>query len=428
MALPTDERGILTMPGPEVAIPDDLRPYVIVVPDGQHVEFLPTADKPRNVVEAISRVMDELPGIGKDEQASEQQGGYKYRGIEAITREAQNLFARYGVVFAPEVLEHEVQEIVVNNRPWSDTRLLVRYTVYGPGGVDDKIVVGPLYALGRDNSDKGANKCMTQAFKYALLQVLCISDAKDDNDSTNAERDERQSAPPAPPPVDPEMQVRIDLRTRINALEPDQRIIFGEFCDAADVPRLASKMTDEQMELAVAKLDKMAVELSRARDSGPSMTGAPVSAQAVPSDAGATEAGQPSLLGGETSPEPAEDTDFAGVSDEVAEMDLTRVVRELQDRDPKGHVESGTPGQLRRRLSSIIRGETDVDPGEVQGIPPEAVAEIMRDIESMVPSDVDSQLDVRGVPKTGNRASRKMVLQRILIREMVQGAKADVES
>ena len=151
-------------------------------------------DRATNVIEALRRVVEELPGIGKDERASQQQGGYAYRGIEAITSAAQPLLAKHGVVFVPEVIAWDRDPLVVNGKPWTDDRMQIRYTVYGPGGTEDRIVVGPIPAVGRDNSDKGANKCMTQAFKYALLQVLCISDPKDDTDGQTHEADSR---PPA---------------------------------------------------------------------------------------------------------------------------------------------------------------------------------------------------------------------------------------
>lgn len=150
-----------------------------------------------NVVVALLRVMRDLPGIGKDQTAAAQQGGYPYRGIEQITQHTQPLFARHGIVFAPRVVHHEIRDLTVNNKPWTDTVELVEYDVYGPGGADDRITIGPILAIGRDNSDKGANKCMTQAFKYALLQALCISDAKDDGDGQTHVAD----APPQGQPL-----------------------------------------------------------------------------------------------------------------------------------------------------------------------------------------------------------------------------------
>ncbi len=142
------------------------------------------------VTQAIAKVMTELPAIGKGGKSDPSQGGYAYRGIEQITSAAQRLFGAHGVVFVPEVVKTEVKEITVASKPWTDTFLQVVYHVYGPGG--DSIDVGPLFAIGRDNSDKGSNKAMTQAFKQALLQVLCISDSKDDSDGQSHEADERE--------------------------------------------------------------------------------------------------------------------------------------------------------------------------------------------------------------------------------------------
>lgn len=151
--------------------------------------------RPTSVVKAISRVMAELPAIGKEGKADPAQGGYRYRGIEQITAAAQRLMADQGVVFVPRVVSVDIVDITVNGKPWTDTRLTVEYLVYGPAG--DHIVVGPLLAIGRDNSDKGANKAMTQAYKQALLQVFCVADSKDDADGTTHEADTRPTHQPS---------------------------------------------------------------------------------------------------------------------------------------------------------------------------------------------------------------------------------------
>lgn len=142
---------------------------------------------------ALARVMGELPAIGKERH----QGDgiqYAYRGIEQVTREVQGLFAKHGVVVAPLVDHLDVREIVVNGKPWTDTTLGVTYTLTGPDGSS---LTARTVGIGRDNSDKGANKAMTQAFKYLLLQVLCISDAKDDTDGQTHVAD-TQRAPRTP--------------------------------------------------------------------------------------------------------------------------------------------------------------------------------------------------------------------------------------
>lgn len=154
-----------------------------------------------NVIEALCRVARDLPAIGRDQTASAQQGGYAYRGIEQITKHVQSLFAEHGVVFTPHVRSYEVRDLVINGKPWTDIYEMVEYTVYGPGGVEDRITVGPILAVGRDNSDKGGNKCLTQAYKYALIQALTISDAKDDADGATHEADAGRLAPPVEVPA-----------------------------------------------------------------------------------------------------------------------------------------------------------------------------------------------------------------------------------
>jgi ERF superfamily len=181
----------------------------------------------KNVVEALSRVMRDMPGIGKDSNAAPQQGGYAYRGIEAITREAQPLLAKHGVVFVPNVLSCEVKDIVVQNKPWTDTTLLVRWDIYGPGGPED-LIVAQTVGIGRDNSDKGANKAMTQSLKYALLDTLMVADAKDDADGQTHAAD----AAPAPPDgwedADECAKAHAELARRIKALGDKDR----EWCQA----------------------------------------------------------------------------------------------------------------------------------------------------------------------------------------------------
>ena len=170
----------------------------------------PVEQPATNVIEALRRVMRDLPAIAKTDRASGDQGGYLYRGIESITMHAQVLLARHGVLFVPSVESWDRDPVTVGqNKTWHDERLRVTYTVYGPGGVNDSIVVGPFAAIGRDGSDKGCNKAMTQAFKYALLQVFCISDKADDADGTTVEADYD-----APPAREPEPEPTIDEATQ----------------------------------------------------------------------------------------------------------------------------------------------------------------------------------------------------------------------
>lgn len=206
---------------------------------------------PTNVVAALARVMGDLPGIGRTEHSEQ---GYDYRGIESITRHAQSLFARYGIVFVPRVERREVKELTINNRPWTEDQAWIVYRIYGPGGVEDYIEVGPFVGLGRDNSDKGMNKAMTQAFKYALIQTLCIGDAKDDPDREVAHEADAKRGP-----VDPDRQARLDLAARIRTLTPVDKEQIRSFCDENKIPRVTAQMTDAQLEQVDALVDTLLI-------------------------------------------------------------------------------------------------------------------------------------------------------------------------
>ena len=174
-----------------------------------------TDTKPTNVVEALSRIMAELPAIGKDQKSVQ---GYQYRGIEQITTLLQPLLSKYGVIFAPNVTHWTSDEIVVNGKPWTDQKLTVCYHIYGPGGYEDSLNV-TVIGIGRDNSDKGANKAMSQAFKYCLLQVFCIADSKDDSDSEPA-YEATHVSPSAPAPAEKRAPVAAPVPAQAGAATP----------------------------------------------------------------------------------------------------------------------------------------------------------------------------------------------------------------
>lgn len=136
--------------------------------------------KPTNVITALSAVMADMPAIGKTDKNTAQ--GWTFRGIEAITAQLQPLLAKHGVVIIPSSTIVSVHQAVGMKDGWTDTTLTIDWCIYGPGGVTD-MVTARTVGIGRDNSDKGANKAATAAYKYLLLHLLSIGDRADDSDS-----------------------------------------------------------------------------------------------------------------------------------------------------------------------------------------------------------------------------------------------------
>lgn len=140
---------------------------------------------PKSIYRALAAITTELPSIGKGDKSPE---GYSYRGIEAVTKHLQPLLAKHGVVIVPKAEVLATVPSPAMKDGWQDVLMRVEWTIYGPDGTSIQAVTN---GIGRDRSDKGSNKAQTQAFKYLLLHLFCIADAKDDADGHTYESDRR---------------------------------------------------------------------------------------------------------------------------------------------------------------------------------------------------------------------------------------------
>lgn len=145
----------------------------------------------QSVHRALAVVMSELPGIGKDERSPE---GYNYRGIEAIAKHLQPLLAKHGVVIAPLANFVSQHPSIAMKEGWTDTILDVEWRIYGPAG---DFIDARTQGIGRDKSDKGAAKALTQARKNLLLSLFSIADKADDADGQTYEHERVEGEPKA---------------------------------------------------------------------------------------------------------------------------------------------------------------------------------------------------------------------------------------
>lgn len=313
-------------------------------------------DGPTNVVQALALVIRDLPAIGKDLQASAQQGGYSYRGIEAVTREAAPLLAKHGVVFAPHRVEWlEPRELVINSKPWTDERALVTYRVYGPGGPEDFIEVGVM-GIGRDNSDKGTNKVLTQAFKYALLQTLCIADGKDDADGTTHEADGQ----PAPPAVDPAKAELDQFLAEVGALPDHMKEPMREWWRGAQAAHLSAADA-----LATGRATLAGLQAEEVGDSGDTA----VDARPTSEDVGAGVTTGVASPAGAPAPLPDATDEIALASTPCSRCGSTRAERALVG----DHVRCTKAKDCDERAEK--RRLAQENPCSVQGCPEPAVAD-----------------------------------------------------
>ena len=192
------------------------------------------------VVEALAAVAAKLPPIGKTNRSPE---GYAYRGIEDIVAAASKLLAEHAVVICPSTTIMSITPVAGMKEGWQDVQVTVDWTIHGPDG--DHITARTV-GIGRDKSDKGANKAHTQAKKYLLMDLLHVADAADDAEA-------HDTTDPAPPPP-------VDVRAEMDAIKalnsPDRRRLW----DLLHVPEsdkpwaaIASVMASDPAKLAAAR-------------------------------------------------------------------------------------------------------------------------------------------------------------------------------
>jgi hypothetical protein len=139
------------------------------------------------VYAAISKVMAEIGRIGISKDRSNQQQGYKFRGIDDTYNAMSPLLAMAGLCVLPRVTKREVTERATKSGGvLFYVALDVEFDLCcAEDGSKHTIAVS---GEAMDSGDKATNKAMSAAFKYACMQVFCIpTEGNPDADSETHE-------------------------------------------------------------------------------------------------------------------------------------------------------------------------------------------------------------------------------------------------
>ena len=218
----------------------------------------PVQAPPSNVIAALARVQFEIGGIEKLTPAQRKKLGisggsedgkgitYAYRGIDQVTAAAQPLFGEYGIVIAPgKIVSHDVEIVTVgqNKNEWDNVTMLVRWSIYGPGGGDDMIEAETL-GEGRDNSDKGVNKAYTGAYKNLMLKLLSIGDPSEDPDTERFDNTDNNE-----PAAD--LSLAQEAATRVSKLSGADKALVTKLAKEAGINNImrAGDRADELLDI-----------------------------------------------------------------------------------------------------------------------------------------------------------------------------------
>src|SRR6185312_14805112 len=125
------------------------------------------------VYKAMANVMADLSKVGVGKNQFNKQQGFAYRGVDDVMNALAPAMAKHGLLVIPDVLDRMVTE-----RPSKSGGTLFHiiltvqfsFVAAEDGSKHDTKVIGEAM----DSGDKGTNKAMAVAYKYACFQAFCI--------------------------------------------------------------------------------------------------------------------------------------------------------------------------------------------------------------------------------------------------------------
>lgn len=131
----------------------------------------------KNIYQRMAAIMLAVKAVEKTER--NQQQGFMFRGIDNVMNELHDIFADNGVFILPNVLNFTTENrMTQRGGAMTFTRATIRFTFIAEDGSSvEAVTVGEAM----DSGDKGMNKAMSIALKYALMQTLLIP-TKEDKD------------------------------------------------------------------------------------------------------------------------------------------------------------------------------------------------------------------------------------------------------
>lgn len=142
------------------------------------------ADKKLSLYQKMSKVMESIEHLQKDDQVSFKTTNYKAISEEKVTKSVRKALIEQGLVIFPT--EQEM------TREGTLTSVNTKYKIVDIDSGDFEILASS--GQGADTQDKGSGKAMTYAFKYLLLRTFAIPTGEDPDKTSSPEQDEKELA------------------------------------------------------------------------------------------------------------------------------------------------------------------------------------------------------------------------------------------
>lgn len=131
--------------------------------------------------ELIVEVMREVQGVAKRDRNTAPNGGYTFRGIDAVVNAIGPALRKHGGFIVPRLLDYQSDTATTaKGSAMNVVRLTVEYAIHG---TDGDPVTGVVAAEAFDSGDKATAKAMSVAFRTFMLQTFALPTDEPDPDS-----------------------------------------------------------------------------------------------------------------------------------------------------------------------------------------------------------------------------------------------------
>lgn len=151
------------------------------------------------IFKQMAAILSDINAITKG-RTNSQGASFKYRGIDDIYNELHGSFAKYDVFCTTNILERsQIERQSKSGGALFYTTCKIQFTFYAADGSN---VSSTVIGEAMDSGDKGTNKCMAIAHKYALLQAFLVP-TEEEKDPDGQIHNVTNFTSPMPKPIAP---------------------------------------------------------------------------------------------------------------------------------------------------------------------------------------------------------------------------------
>lgn len=182
------------------------------------------------IYQNIIKAMNEVNSISKDNYNNLQK--FKFRGIDDVMNAMHPILSKNNIFVAPEVEDFSREERTSKNGGLIIyTIATIKFTFYAEDGSN---IVVKVIGEAMDSGDKGMNKAMSIAYKYALFQVFCIP-TEDDPDKDSYTLAPKQQANKNTKTTQPTKQPATQKAPQQNLISTEQRETLINLIESAGI-------------------------------------------------------------------------------------------------------------------------------------------------------------------------------------------------